>query len=332
MSSAVSVAGAGCRVVMRAHGRPEVLTLEPADLPAPGPREVRVRVRAAGVNFFDTQLRSGLYKRPLPMTPGTEGAGVVERIGAEVTECAAGDRVAWILSPGSYATHANISIDRIMPLPDAVDEETAAATLYQALTAHYLARSTYELKPGDVCVVHSAAGGVGGLLCQIAKIAGAVVLGTVSSSAKLHAARRAGADHVSIYTEEDFSERAHAITGGRGVDVVYDAVGLETYERSLKALRRRGVLALYGEASGIVPPIDVRILLQAGSVYLTRTGLDSYIVTRQDLMERAAEIFAWMAQGRLAQVIGHRFPLEQVAAAHHTLEARSNVGKVLLLP
>lgn len=320
------------RVRLYEHGAPEVLKLEEGAAQALGAGEVRVAVRAAGVNFFDTQIRSGLYKRPLPIGLGTEGAGVVAEIGLETGGISIGDRVAWILAPGSYASEAVVPLARIVPLPDAVDFETAAATLYQALTAHYLARSAYRLGPGEVCVVHSAAGGVGGLLCQIAKIAGATVIGTVSTSAKVDAARAAGADRVVVYTEADFAETAKELTGGRGADAVYDAVGAETYARSLEALRPRGCLVFYGEASGLVPPIDVRELLRAGSVYVTRTGLDHYIVTRADLLERAAEIFAWMADGRLTQIIGHRFPLEAAAEAHRALEARGTTGKVLLIP
>lgn len=319
------------RIVLNRQGPPEVLAIEHGEKPEPGPGQVRVRVRAAGVNFFDTQIRSGLYSRPLPMGLGTEGAGEIEKLGPDVTGLVPGDRVAWILSPGSYASHAIVPVHRVAPLPDDVGYEMAAAVLYQALTAHYLARSAFELRPGHSCIVHSAAGGVGGLLCQIARIAGATVIGTVSSASKIEAAKAAGADHVIVYTEQDFAQSARDITGS-GVDVVYDAVGLETYERSMKALRTRGYLILYGEASGVVPPFDVRRLLEAGSIYLTRAGLDNYVVTREDLLERSAEIFAWMAEGKLSQTIGHRFALEQAAEAHRTLEARSSVGKVLLVP
>jgi NADPH:quinone reductase len=281
------------------HGGPEVLRLTEADAPSPGPGQVLVQVKAAGVNFFDTQIRSGLYTRPLPIALGTEGAGVVQAVGPDVTDVSVGDRVAWILAPGSYATHALVPVSRLAPLPERVDFETAAATIYQALTAHYLGCSSYELGPDDVCIVHSAAGGVGALLCQVAKIRGARVLGTVSADTKRAVAHAAGADHVVNYTQHDFAAEAKRLTDGNGVDVVFDAVGLETFERSLASLKRRGLLVLYGEASGLVPPIDVRQLLHAGSVYLTRTGLDHYVTDRCQLLERCADIFTWLGNGLL---------------------------------
>ena len=237
------------------------MQLEDLPTPAPGAGQVLLEVKAAGVNLFDTQLRSGLYKRDLPLMLGQEGAGVVAAVGDDVTDFAPGDRVAWIFAGGSYGTHTVASVSHVVPLPDAISFEDAAAVLFQGLTAHYLATSTYSLEPGSSCLVHSAAGGCGILLCQIGKIRGAQVIGAVSTPAKAEIAREAGADHVVVYAQEDFEAAVKRITGGRGVDVVYDAVGLDTYVRSMNALRPRGLLALYGEASGLVPPIDPRIAL-----------------------------------------------------------------------
>ena len=308
------------------------MRLEELPLPTPGAGQVLAEVKAAGVNLFDTQLRSGLYKRDLPLTLGLEGAGIVRAVGPDVTELHTGDRVAWIFAAGSYATHTIAGVDRIVRLPDQIGFEEAAAILFQGLTAHYLATSTFPLAPGSICLVHSAAGGCGILLCQIAKIRGAQVIGAVSTPAKAKIAREAGADHVVVYTEEDFEAAVKRITDGRGVDVVYDAVGLHTYVRSMNALRPRGLLALYGEASGLVPPIDPRELLFRKSLYLTRTGLDHYVADRQELRARAADLFGWMAQGRLKQKVFRTYTLEQAADAHRALESRATAGKLLVIP
>lgn len=317
---------------MHAHGGPEALRLEELPMPQPGPGQVLVEVKAAGINLFDTQLRSGLYKRDLPLLLGQEGAGTVQAVGAGVTEVVPGDRVAFIFASGAYATHTLVSAQRLVPLPDAISFEEAAAVLFQGLTAHYLACSTFPLASGHSCLVHSAAGGCGILLCQIAKIRGARVIGAVSSAAKAEIARGAGADHAVVYTEEDFAAAAKRITGGRGVDVVYDAVGLDTYLRSMEALRPRGMLVLYGEASGLVPPIDPRELLFRKSLYLTRTGLDHYIADRDELCSRTDEIFTWVAAGRLRQKIFKTYRLEEVAEAHRALESRATAGKLLIVP
>jgi NADPH:quinone reductase len=308
------------------------MQLEELPLPTPGPGQVLVEVKAAGVNLFDTQLRSGLYKRELPLTLGLEGAGLVHAIGADVTDVKAGDRVAFVFAAGSYAAYALAPVERTVLLPAAISFEEAAATLFQALTAHYLATATFPLGPGAICLVHSAAGGCGILLCQIAKIRGAEVIGAVSTTAKADVARDAGADHVVVYGEEDFEKAARRITGGRGVDVVYDAVGLDTYVRSMNSLRARGVLALYGEASGDVPPIDPRELLFRKSLFLTRTGLDHYIADRIELSSRTADIFAWIAAGKLKQKIFAAYSLNEVAAAHRALESRATTGKLLVIP
>jgi NADPH:quinone reductase len=308
------------------------MLLEDLPLPRPGRGQVLVAVKAAGVNLFDTQLRSGLYKRDLPLTLGLEGAGIVEAVGADVAGIAVGERVAFIFAAGSYATHALAPTERVVPLPDKIDFEEAAAVLFQGLTAHYLATSTVPLGPAASCLVHSAAGGCGILLCQIAKIRGAEVIGAVSTPAKAAIAREAGADHVVVYAEEDFAAAVKRITSGRGVDVVYDAVGLDTYIRSMDSLRPRGLLALYGEASGLVPPIDPRELLFRKSLFLTRTGLDHYIADRRELCARTDELFAWTAEGRLKQKIFRTYRLEEAADAHRAIESRATTGKLLVIP
>ncbi|MGZ5843199.1 MAG: quinone oxidoreductase family protein [Xanthobacteraceae bacterium] len=317
---------------VHACGGPEAMALEDLPLPSPGRGQVLVAVKAAGVNLFDTQLRSGLYKRDLPLTLGLEGAGIVEAVGADVDDIAVGDRVAFIFAAGSYATHTLAPAERVVPLPDKIGFEEAAAVLFQGLTAHYLATSTFALGPESSCVVHSAAGGCGILLCQIAKIHGAEVIGAVSTPAKAAIAREAGADHVVIYAEEDFAAAVKRITTGRGVDVVYDAVGLDTYIRSMDSLRPRGLLALYGEASGLVPPIDPRELLFRKSLFLTRAGLDHYIADRRELRARTDELFAWAAEGRLKQKVFRTYRLEEVADAHRALESRGTTGKLLVIP
>lgn len=313
------------------HGGVDAMRIEELPLPEPGPGQVRLEVKAAGVNLFDTQLRSGLYKRDLPLTLGLEGAGVIQALGAGVTDLEVGDRVAWIFSP-AYATHTLASADRVVPLPDAVGYADAAAILFQGLTAHYLATSTFALSRGSSCLIHSAAGGCGILLCQIAKIRGAFVIGAVSTAQKAEIALAAGADHVIVYADEDFERAVKRITGGRGVDVVYDAVGLDTYVRSMNSLRPRGMLVLYGEASGLVPPIDPRELLFRKSLYLTRTGLDDYIADRSELRARTDEIFTWMAEGRLKQRIFRSYRIDEVADAHRALESRATTGKLLVIP
>lgn len=308
------------------------MRLEELPLPAPGPGQVLVEVKAAGVNLFDTQLRSGLYKRDLPLTLGLEGAGIVQAVGPDVGDVAIGDRVAWIFASGSYATHTLAAAERVVPLPDGIGYAEAAAVLFQGLTPHYLATSTFPLAPASSCLVHSAAGGCGILLCQIAKIRGAEVIGAVSTAAKAGIAHNAGADYVIVYADEDFESAVKRITAGRGVDVVYDAVGLDTYVKSMNALRPRGLLALYGEASGLVPPIDPRELLFRKSLYLTRTGLDHYVADRRELCSRSDEIFAWAAEGRLKQRIFKTYGLEEVAEAHRALESRASAGKLLVIP
>lgn len=317
-------------VRVHATGGPEQLRLDDIVLQPPRAGEVLVEVKAAGVNFMDTQIRSGLFPRPLPATLGLEGAGIVRAIGEGVETVKPDDRVAWIFGGGSYAQYACVPADKVAPLPEGLSFADAAAVLFQGLTAHYLATSTYPLKPGDTCVVHSAAGGSGALLCQIAKMRGATVIAAVSSDAKAEIARTAGADHTVVYAQADFAAEARRLTDGQGVDVVYDAVGLETYEKSMAALRRRGCLALYGEASGLVPPLDVRTLVMRGSLYLTRTGLDSYTATREEYLERANDLFGWMADGKLRCPVFKTYALAEAMQAHVAIESRGTTGKLLI--
>lgn len=314
------------------HGGPECLTLDLLPLEPPPPGHLLIEVEAAGVNFFDTQLRSGLYKQPLPVALGNEGAGIVREIGADVSGFRVGDRVVWVQSGASYARWKTVPAAQVFALPNDVSCEAAATVLFQGMTAHYLACSTYELAPGDVCVVHSGAGGVGLLLTRIAKLRGATVIAAVSTAAKAQVALENGADHAVVYAQDDLADVTKRVTQGRGADVVYDAVGKDTFEQSLKCLKPRGLLALYGEASGIVPPLDVRQLSLAGSVYLTRTGLNAYTATPEERKQRADDVLRWLAEGVLVPRIDCRFPLEAAADAHRAIESRGTIGKVLLMP
>lgn len=317
-------------ILVRAFGEPETMVVEELPLPAPGPGEALVRVEIAGVNFYDTQLRGGLFKRELPLPLGNEGAGTIAALGPDSTGFALGDRVGWAQSPGAYASHAIVPVERLISLPPAVGFAEAAATLFQGMTAHHLACSTYPLGPGDACFVHSAAGGVGWLLCQIAKLRGARVVGAVSSDEKAAVAREAGADLVLIYGRDDLVAETRRFTGGAGVSVVYDAVGKDTFETSLQSLRPRGVLAVYGEASGFVPPFDVRRLAALGSLYVTRTSLSTYVATREEYVARADDLLGWIAAGTLRPRIYATFPLAEAAQAHRALQSRATTGKVLL--
>jgi NADPH:quinone reductase len=315
-----------------AFGGPEVL--RPADLPdpSPGPGQVAVRVEAAGVNFIDVYHRTGLYPNPLPLVPGMEGAGTVEAVGPGVTLFRAGDRVGWTGVLGSYAEAAVLPADRAVALPDGVQTRTAAAVMLQGMTAHYLCTDTYRLEPGRTCLVHAAAGGVGLLLVQMARRRGARVIGTVGTEAKAALAREAGADDVVLYAQEDFHEAVRRLTGGRGVDVVYDSVGKATAERSLDCLVPRGMMVLYGNASGPVPPIDPLALARRGSLFLTRPNLVHYIADRASLEARAGEVLGEVAAGRLTVRVERTFPLAAAAEAHRALEGRQTSGKVLLIP
>ncbi len=314
------------------YGPAEVLQLAELPGPTPGPGQVLVRLEAAGVNFIDIYHRRGWYPLALPFTPGQEAAGVVTAVGPGVTEVASGDRVAYSGGGGSYAEQNVVPADRLVPVPEAIDLQTAAATMLQGMTAHYLAHSTFPLAPGHTTLVHAAAGGVGQLLVQLARRRGAGVIGTVSTEEKAALAREAGADAVIRYTEVDFHAETMRLTGGAGVDVVYDSVGQDTFERSLDCLRPRGLLALYGQSSGRVPPFDLQALNRKGSLFITRPSLGHYTATREELLARAGDLFRWIAAGELRVRLDRAFPLAEAAAAHRYMEARQSKGKVLLLP
>ncbi|HEV7908303.1 MAG TPA: quinone oxidoreductase [Pseudonocardiaceae bacterium] len=319
-------------VVVPTTGGPEVLEHSEVEALKPGPGELLVQVSAAGVNYIDTYHRSGLYPRELPFVLGLEGAGPVVAVGEGVTEFAEGDRVAWMSAPGSYAQEVTVAADQAVRIPDGVDDETAAAVMLQGITAHYLVHSTYEVRAGDDVLVHAAAGGVGLLLVQWAKAKGARVIGTVSTEAKERLAREAGADEVVRYTEVDFQPEVRRLTGGKGVAVVYDGVGRDTFDASLDSLKPRGVLALYGASSGAVPPVDPQRLNAAGSVYLTRPSTGPHIADRAEFESRAKDLFQAIADGTLKIRVGGRYPLENARQAHEDLQGRKTTGKVLLIP
>jgi NADPH2:quinone reductase len=319
---------------IRVHqfGGVEVLSLDQMPVPAPGPDEARVKLEAAGVNFIDIYHRTGQYKGALPLTLGQEGAGVVEAIGPNVTEVKPGDRVAYASQQGAYAQYHVVSSWRLATLPDGVSTQQAAAVMLQGMTAHYLCFSTYPLRPGDTALVHAAAGGVGQLLVQIARRCGARVIGTVSTEEKAQLAREAGADEVILYTQTDFEAEVKRITGGKGVNVVYDSVGKTTFDKSLNCLRPRGYMVLFGQSSGAVPPLDPQVLNAKGALFLTRPTLGFYTADRQELLSRTNDLFTWMASGQLKVRIDRTFPLAQAAEAHRYIEGRQSKGKVLLLP
>ena len=312
-------------IVIAAQGGPEVLEYVERPDPEPGAGEVVVDVAASGVNFIDIYHRSGAYPLPLPSGIGSEGAGVVSAVGSGVHDVAVGDTVAWAGVMGSYADKAVVPAGRVVPVPDGVPADLAAAVMLQGMTAHYLTHSTHEVKPGDTVLVHAGAGGMGQLLIQLAKLSGAKVIATTSSSAKEKLAREAGADEVLRY--DDFAE---ALRGT--VDVVYDGVGATTFDGGLEALRRRGLMALYGAASGPVPPVDPQRLNRAGSLFLTRPTLVDYIAEREELLGRASDLFGWIASGELKVNVSHRYRLSEAAQAHEDLAARRTTGKLLLIP
>lgn len=319
---------------IRVHspGGPEVLRYEDVPEPQPKPGEAIVRVEAAGLNFIDVYNRTGLYKVPLPITLGREGAGTVLSVAAGVNDVAVGDRVAWAGVVGAYAEQAAVPADRLVKLPDGVDAKKGAAAMLQGMTAQYLACTVYPLKPGDACLVHAAAGGVGLLLTQVAKLRGARVIGTVSTEEKARLAREAGADETIDYTRQDFVAEVKRWTSGAGVQVVYDSVGKTTFEKGFACLAPRGMMALFGQSSGSVAPFDPQVLAQGGSLFLTRPTLFDYIATRADLLSRAGDVLSWIADGRLKLRIGREFPLSEAAEAHRALEGRRTTGKVLLIP
>ena len=318
---------------VRVHevGGPDVLRYEEIPLPSPGPGQALVKVEAIGLNFIDCYFRAGLYKAALPFIPGMEAAGTVTATASDVTEVRIGDRVAYAPHIGAYAEYAAVPADRLVKLPAGLDSRSGAAAMLQGMTAHYLATSTYPLKKGDTALVHAAAGGVGLLLIQIAKMRGARVFGTVSTQEKAALAREAGADEVILYTEKDFEAEVMRLTNGMGVNVVYDSVAKTTFDKSLNCVGVRGVLALFGQSSGPVPPFDPSRLAK-NAVFLTRPGLAQYTTTRAELLQRAGDLFDWIASGKLKLRISQTLPLKDAAEAHRLLEGRKTTGKVLLIP
>lgn len=313
-------------------GGPEVLTLVTLPDPTPGPGQALIRIEACGVNFIDTYFREGRYPAALPYTLGQEAAGTIIEVAPDVTLFKGGDRVAWCGVPGTYATHAVAPAERLVPVPAALSCQQAAAALLQGMTAHYLLHSTFRPQPGEPILIHAGAGGTGLLLIQLAKRLGAQVITTVSTQEKAALARDAGADDIILYTEEDIAARVHEITRGANLSVVYDSVGKSTFEASLKCLRPRGTLVLFGGASGPVPPFDLIRLSTMGSLYITRPTLKDYVATREDLLARADDIFSLVASGALNLRIAHTYPLAEAAQAHRDLESRATTGKLLLLP
>src|ERR1017187_3592477 len=311
-------------------GGPESLQLVDIPTPRPGPGQALVRIAASGVNFIDIYFRTGLYKADLPVAIGSEAAGTVEEVGEGVTEVAPGDRVAYAMARGSYAEYAVVPSVQLVRIPAHVDFHSAAAAMLQGMTAHYLTHSTFALKSGDTCLVHAAAGGAGGLIVQMGKMLGARAFGTVSTEAKAEIARSHGADEIILYTEQDFEAEVKRLTAARGVDVVYDSVGKTTFDKSLNCLRPRGLMALFGQSSGPVPPFDPAILNARGSLFLTRPSLGHYLATREELLWRAGDVLGWLDSGKLKLRIHRTYPLADAAQAHRDLESRKTAGKLLL--
>lgn len=315
------------------HGGTDVLSYEEVEAGEPGPGEARIKTAASGVNFIDVYMRTGIYPGETPFTLGLEGAGEVEAVGGEVGDLSVGDFVAWAGVPGSYAEYVVAPADKFVPFNvTLVEARIAAAVMLQGMTAHYLTHSTFPLEEGHVALVHAAAGGVGLLLCQMAKMRGATVIGTAGTEEKAKLASEAGADEVILYRERDFAEEVERITGGRGVDVVYDSVGKDTFDGSLDCLKRRGYMVLFGGSSGQVPPFDLQVLNQKGGLYVTRPALAHYTSTREELLWRAESLFSWIGQGNLDVRIGGTYGLEDAARAHGDLEARRTTGKLILIP
>ncbi len=308
--------------------------MELVDLAVPQPKanEAVVKVTASGVNFIDVYFREGRYKALPPFVLGQEGAGVVNAVGADVTSVKNGDRVAWTAVMGSYAEYAAVPADRLVPIPDSVTDQQAAAAMLQGMTAHYLSHDTYPLKRGETALVHAAAGGVGLLLVQMAHHIGARVIGTVSTDEKAKLARDSGANEIILYTKIDFEDETKRLTGGKGVDVVYDSVGKTTFEKGLNVLRPRGMMVLFGGSSGAVPPFDLIVLSQKGSLYVTRPSLVNYIATREELLARSGAVFGMIAAGQLNLRIEYISPLAECQQAHRDLEGRKTTGKLLLIP
>jgi NADPH2:quinone reductase len=317
-------------IQIKETGGPEQMQIVDIPKPQPGPKDALVKIAASGVNFIDVYFRIGLYKADLPVVLGMEAAGVVEAVGKEVTEVRPGDRVAYAMARGSYAEYAVVPAWQLVEIPDSIGLNSAAAAILQGMTAHYLTHSTFQLKSGDTCLVHAAAGGAGRLIVQMAKMLGARVLGTTSTEAKAKIARQAGIDEVIFYTKQDFEAEVKRLTSGRGVDVVYDSVGAPTYMQGLNCLRPRGMMVLFGQSGGKVPPIDPTILNTKGSLFLTRPTLAHYCATREELLWRAGDVLQWIASGKLKLAIDRTYPLAQAAQAHRDLESRATAGKILL--
>jgi len=318
-------------IQVKRAGGPEVLELVKLPVPEAKGAEAVVKIVAAGINFIDVYYREGRYKAVMPFVPGQEAAGDVVAVGSNVTNLKVGDRVAYTMVLGSYAEYSAVAADRLVKIPEGVSYQQAAAVMLQGMTAHYLSHDTYPLKKGETALVHAAAGGVGLLLVQMAHGIGARVIGTVSTEEKAKLAREAGADDVILYTQTDFEAETRRLTGGRGVDVVYDSVGKTTFEKGLDILRPRGYMVLFGGSSGPVPPFDLIQLSQKGSLYVTRPTLTHYVATREDLEMRAGAVFSMIAAGKLKLRIAHTYPLEDATQAHRDLEARRTTGKLLLL-
>jgi NADPH2:quinone reductase len=315
------------------YGGPEALRLEELPTPEPGPGQIRVRIAAVGVNFVEIYQRSGQYQVPLPFPLGSEGAGTVEVLGEGVTTLRVGQGVAWAGVPGSYATHVIAPQDRVVPVPDGFDLRDAAALMLQGMTAHYLTHSTYPLGPEHSCLIHAAAGGVGQLFCQMARLRGArLIIGTAGTPEKAQLARDAGAHAAIVYTQHDFAEEVQRMTHGTGLDVVYDSVGKDTFDNSLRCLKPRGSMVLFGASSGAVPPFDVNVLQNRGSLFLTRPTLRDYTASPHELRWRAGDLFSWVQEGKLRLRIERTYPLAEAGTAQHDLASRTTAGKLLLLP
>ena len=313
-------------------GGPDQLKLVEIPVPAPGPGQALVKISAIGVNYIDVYHRTGLYKADIPISIGMEAAGVVEAVGPGVQEVTAGDRVAYAMSRGSYAEYAVVASRLLVRIPAGLGDQQAAAAMLQGMTAHYLTHSTYPLSPADTALVHAAAGGTGLLLVQMAKMRGARVIGTTSTKDKANLARQAGADETILYTGQDFEAEVKRLTGGRGVDVVYDAVGASAFLKSLNSLRPRGMMVSFGNAGGAVPPLEPLILSQKGSLFLTRPTLTNYTATREELLWRAGDVLGWVEAGKLKLHIHRTYALSEAPQAHRDLESRATSGKLLLLP
>lgn len=314
------------------HGGPDVLEWSTLSEAEPGPEEIVAEVAAAGVNYIDVYHRTGLYPQPVPFTPGVEGAGVIVAVGSAVEDLTVGDRVAWTGPPASYASQAVVPANETVLVPDDLALPVAAATMLQGITAHYLATSTWPLRPGDRCLIHAGAGGVGGLLIQIAKLRGAEVFATAGGRAKVAVAAAAGADHVIDYRADDFVGAVEAISGPRPLDVIYDGVGAATFRAGFALLRPRGLAVAFGNASGPVPPIDLLELSRNGSIFVTRPTTSSYLRSREERLERVRDLFGWIADGSLRVRIGATYSMSDAASAHRALEARETIGKLLLEP